>query len=56
MKLKLKIAMEGEKASDVTDAIVGAAHTGKIGEGKIFAFDLPFAMRIRTGETGNQTV
>ncbi len=38
------------------DAIVKAAHTGKIGDGKIFVYDVSHVLRIRTGETGEDAV
>jgi nitrogen regulatory protein PII len=55
-KLKLEVAVEDEKADDVIAAIEKSARTGKIGDGKIFVLDLEAAMRIRTGETGQQAL
>jgi nitrogen regulatory protein PII len=55
-KLKIEIVVEDEKADDITEAITKAARTGKIGDGKIFVIDVLSAMRIRTGETGNQAL
>ncbi len=55
-KLKLEIAVTAEKADDVVDAIVRAARTGKIGDGKIFVLPLEAVQRIRTGEVGNQAI
>ena len=55
-KLKLEIAVEDEKAEDVMQAIARSAHSGKIGDGKIFVFDLQSALRIRTGEAGPQAL
>ena len=55
-KLKLEVAVEDEKAESVTEAIVRSARTGKIGDGKIFVFDLESALRIRTGEAGSQAL
>jgi len=55
-KLKLEIAVDNEKADDVVEAITKAARTGKIGDGKIFVFDLQSALRIRTGESGTQAL
>ena len=55
-KLKLEVAVEDEKAESVTEAIVRSARTGKIGDGKIFVFDLESALRIRTGEAGAQAL
>src|SRR3954467_2432994 len=55
-KLKLEIAVEDEKADDVAELIMQSARTGKIGDGKIFIFDLTSARRIRTGEEGPQAL
>ena len=55
-KLKLEVVVEAEKATGVVDAIVSAANTGKIGDGKIFVLPLEEAVRIRTGETGSDAV
>jgi nitrogen regulatory protein P-II 2 len=55
-KLKLEIAVDSEKTDDVVEAITKAARTGKIGDGKIFVFDLQSALRIRTGESGTQAL
>jgi nitrogen regulatory protein P-II 2 len=51
-KLKLELAVDSKTANKAIDAIQEAAKTGKIGDGKIFVFDLKSATRIRTGETG----
>lgn len=51
-KLKLEIAVEDEQADAVMETIANAAHTGKMGDGKIFVVDLAEIMRIRTGELG----
>lgn len=50
-KIKIEIACKAEDVDRIIDAITSAAHTGKIGDGKIFVFDLERALRIRTGET-----
>ena len=50
-KLKMEVAVAADQVDKVTDAIVGAAKTGQIGDGKIFVFGLDHAVRIRTGET-----
>ncbi|HDY7995559.1 TPA: P-II family nitrogen regulator [Vibrio vulnificus] len=50
-KVKLEIATQAENVDRVIEAITKAAHTGKIGDGKIFVYDLSHAVRIRTGET-----
>ena len=55
-KLKLEIAVESDDLEQVVEAIRSAAHTGKIGDGKIFVLDLQSAMRIRTGETGAEAL
>ncbi|ARD43911.1 P-II family nitrogen regulator [Colwellia sp. BRX10-3] len=49
-KVKLEIAVNDEVVQRLVDAIAEAAHTGKIGDGKIFVYDLEHAVRIRTGE------
>jgi Nitrogen regulatory protein PII len=51
-KLKIEIAVPKAQLGTALDAIRSAAVTGKIGDGKIFVFDLEHVMRIRTGETG----
>ena len=50
-KVKLEIATLADNVEQIIDAISKAAHTGKIGDGKIFVYDLQAAVRIRTGET-----
>lgn len=49
-KVKLEIATQSDNVDEVIEAITKAAHTGKIGDGKIFVYDLSQAVRIRTGE------
>jgi nitrogen regulatory protein P-II 2 len=49
-KLKIEVAVPGEIAPAVVDAIVASARTGQIGDGKIFVSSLEQAIRIRTGE------
>jgi nitrogen regulatory protein P-II 2 len=49
-KLKIEVAVNAEVADKVVEAIVAAARTGQIGDGKIFVYDLDSAVRIRTGE------
>jgi len=51
-KIKVEAAVPAEMVESVIEAVRGAANTGKIGDGKIFVFDLEEAIRIRTGETG----
>lgn len=49
-KVKLEIAVKDDVVQRLVDAIAESAHTGKIGDGKIFVYDLEQAVRIRTGE------
>jgi len=49
-KVKLEVAVENGRLDQVVDAIVQAAQTGKVGDGKIFVYELAKAIRIRTGE------
>ena len=49
-KIKLEIAVPDDQAELVAEAIIKAAGTGKIGDGKVFIYDLDRAVRIRTGE------
>ncbi|MGB5735163.1 MAG: P-II family nitrogen regulator [Thiohalocapsa sp.] len=51
-KIKVEIAVDDSLADQVIEAITNAARTGKIGDGKIFVFDVDQVIRIRTGETG----
>ena len=51
-KVKIEAAIKSELLDQAIEAIEKAASTGKIGDGKIFVFDLEQAIRIRTGETG----
>ena len=55
-KVKLEVAVSDELAEQVIDAIEAAARTGKIGDGKVFVFDLEQVVRIRTGETGKDAL
>ena len=55
-KIKLEVVVADETADKVVDAIVGAANTGRIGDGKIFVLPLEEAIRIRTGERGSEAV
>jgi len=51
-KVKLEAAINADMLDQVTEAIIKSAHTGKIGDGKIFVSDLEQVIRIRTGESG----
>ncbi len=49
-KVKIEVAVTEDQAERVVEAIVNAAGTGKIGDGKVFVYDLGTVVRIRTGE------
>ncbi len=55
-KVKLEIAVADELLDQALEAIIKAARTGKIGDGKIFISDLNEVIRIRTGETGAEAL
>jgi nitrogen regulatory protein P-II 1 len=55
-KVKIEIVVADAQANPAVDAIATAAKTGKIGDGKIFVSAVENAVRIRTGETGEQAV
>ena len=55
-KIKVETAVTDELAERVVEAIVQAAATGKIGDGKVFVSKLEEVVRIRTGETGAQAI
>jgi len=51
-KIKIEVAITSEMLEQVIESIEKSANTGKIGDGKVFVFDLEQVVRIRTGETG----
>jgi nitrogen regulatory protein P-II 2 len=51
-KVKIEAAIKDDQLEQVIEAVEKSANTGKIGDGKIFVFDLEQVVRIRTGETG----
>jgi nitrogen regulatory protein PII len=51
-KLKLEVAVSEDRVDHVVEAIIAAAQTGRVGDGKIFVLDLGEVIRIRTRETG----
>jgi nitrogen regulatory protein P-II 2 len=51
-KMKVEVALDDGSLERAVEAIINAANTGKIGDGKIFVSDLAQVIRIRTGETG----
>ena len=55
-KVKIEVATTDEQVDQVIEAISKAANTGKIGDGKIFVEHLEQAIRIRTGESGNDAL
>jgi nitrogen regulatory protein P-II 1 len=55
-KLRIEVVVPDDRAQPVADAIVNAAKTGKIGDGKIFVASVEDAIRIRTGEHGDDAL
>jgi nitrogen regulatory protein PII len=55
-KVKIEVVVASDLADQVVEAIVKAAHTGKIGDGKIFVIDIERAVRIRTGELDTEAL
>ena len=55
-KIKIEVVVADEEVERVVEALVAAARTGKIGDGKIFVSDLGEVIRIRTGERGRQAI
>jgi nitrogen regulatory protein P-II 1 len=55
-KVKIEVLVDEELSSRVVDAIMEAARTGKIGDGKIFVYPVEDAIRIRTGERGTDAI
>ena len=55
-KAKIEVAVDDAIVDRAIEAIETAARTGKIGDGKIFVYDLQHVVRIRTGETGNDAL
>ena len=55
-KVKIEVAVSDDLSDQVIEAIEGASRTGKIGDGKVFVFDLEQVVRIRTGETGKEAL
>tara|TARA_B110000003_G_scaffold9496_1_gene9777 strand:- start:1345 stop:1683 length:339 start_codon:yes stop_codon:yes gene_type:complete len=55
-KVKLDLLVSDQLTEKVVDTIVKIAHTGKIGDGKIFILNVEDAVRIRTGERGNKAI
>ena len=55
-KIKVETAVTDDIAERAVEAIIQAANTGKIGDGKVFVHKLEEVVRIRTGETGSQAI
>ncbi len=55
-KIKVEIAVDDEQVDQVIEAVSDSAKTGKIGDGKIFVYDLTQVIRIRTGESGSEAL
>jgi nitrogen regulatory protein PII len=55
-KVKIEVALDDDKLEAAIEGITKAAHTGKIGDGKVFVLSLDQAIRIRTGETGRDAL
>jgi len=55
-KVKIEVVLSDDMADAAVDAIIAAAKTDKIGDGKIFISDISQAIRIRTGETGDEAI
>ena len=55
-KVRIEIVVDDDRAGDVMDAIVGAAQTGKIGEGKVWSVPVDTVVRVRTGERGAEAL
>jgi len=55
-KVKIEVAVSTDTTEAVIEAIKGAANTGKIGDGKIFVSPIEEAIRIRTGESGEEAL
>ena len=55
-KTRIEVAVKDALVEQVVEAIIGAAKTGKVGDGKIFITELERVLRIRTGETDDQAL
>jgi len=55
-KVKVEVVVPDDRERDVVNAIMNAARTGEIGDGKIFIYDLQDVIRIRTGEKGEEAI
>tara|TARA_B100001250_G_scaffold348935_1_gene319848 strand:+ start:34 stop:372 length:339 start_codon:yes stop_codon:yes gene_type:complete len=55
-KIKIEVAINDDQLNAVIESISKSANTNKIGDGKIFVYDLEQIVRIRTGETGSEAI
>ena len=55
-KVRVEVLVDDENADDVVDAIVGAAQTGRIGDGKVWVVPVDSVVRVRTGERGSEAI
>ncbi|MCB5195989.1 P-II family nitrogen regulator [Deefgea salmonis] len=55
-KVKIEVVLSDDQVETAIESIIKAAHTGKIGDGKIFVSPVEYVVRIRTGETNDQAV
>ena len=55
-KVKIEVAVNDDLVDKVIEAVTSGAKTGKIGDGKIFVYNLEQAIRIRTGESGSEAL
>jgi nitrogen regulatory protein P-II 1 len=55
-KIKVESVVPSDVADDAVEAIVAAARTGAIGDGRVFVYDVDQSIRIRTGEDGEESV
>ena len=55
-KVRIEIVVDDDRAGDVMDAIVGAAQTGKIGDGKVWSVPVETVVRVRPGERGAEAL
>ena len=56
LKVKIEVVVPDDRIDATVETILAAAHTGRIGDGKVFVTDVSKAVRIRTGETNNDAL
>ncbi|MSU90494.1 P-II family nitrogen regulator [Rhodobacteraceae bacterium 2CG4] len=55
-KIKLELVVPDDLVAQTVDTLAGTARTGKIGDGKVFVLDVEQALRVRTGEAGDEAL